>query len=76
MKKNLQPQPQPQPQSQGRYTELDNRDWRGRSGQLPASEEERNDFSRRQGLNNQQDQQFARPQISGNQVVINYYQIV
>ncbi|PRQ26875.1 putative initiation factor eIF-4 gamma, MA3 [Rosa chinensis] len=58
----------PQPQSQGRYTELDNRDWRGRSGQLPASEEERNDFSRRQGLNNQQDQQFARPQISGNQV--------
>ncbi|XP_062021749.1 eukaryotic translation initiation factor-like [Rosa rugosa] len=58
----------PQPQSQGRYTELDNRDWRGRSGQLPASEEERNDFSRRQGLNNQQDQQFPRPQISGNQV--------
>ncbi|KAM5564652.1 hypothetical protein ABKV19_018963 [Rosa sericea] len=62
------PQPQPQPQLQGRYSELDNRDWRGRSGQLPASEEERNDFSRRQGLNNQQDQQFARPQISGNQV--------
>ncbi|KAM5564654.1 hypothetical protein ABKV19_018963 [Rosa sericea] len=59
------PQPQPQPQLQGRYSELDNRDWRGRSGQLPASEEERNDFSRRQGLNNQQDQQFARPQISG-----------
>ncbi|KAM5564653.1 eukaryotic translation initiation factor [Rosa sericea] len=58
----------PQPQLQGRYSELDNRDWRGRSGQLPASEEERNDFSRRQGLNNQQDQQFARPQISGNQV--------
>ncbi|XP_004291969.1 PREDICTED: eukaryotic translation initiation factor isoform 4G-1-like [Fragaria vesca subsp. vesca] len=53
---------QPQPQLQGRYSESDNRDWRGRSAQLPGSEEERNDFSR------QQDQQFARPQISGNQV--------
>jgi translation initiation factor 4G len=32
---NLQPQPQ------SRYSESDNRDWRGRSGQLPASGEER-----------------------------------
>ncbi|XP_050366775.1 eukaryotic translation initiation factor-like isoform X3 [Argentina anserina] len=58
-------QSQPQPQSLGRYSESDNRDWRGRSGQLPGSEEDINEFSRRQGLNNQQDQQFTKPQISG-----------
>ncbi|KAM1550438.1 hypothetical protein PS1_043233 [Malus domestica] len=53
---NLQPQPQV------RYSEPDNRDWRGRSA--PASEEDKKQF------NNHQDQlnsQFGRAQISGNQ---------
>ncbi|XP_008220656.1 PREDICTED: eukaryotic translation initiation factor-like [Prunus mume] len=54
---NLQPQPQ------ARYSEPDNRDWRGRSAQLPASEEDKKE------LNNQQNSQFGRAQISGNQVV-------
>ncbi|KAK9279637.1 hypothetical protein L1049_013316 [Liquidambar formosana] len=71
-----------QPQSQSRYSEPDNRDWRGR---LPPSGEERSweairdnkDFSgrfdsRQQESNNRQDQlnsQFARAQISSNQGV-------
>ncbi|KAF3446182.1 hypothetical protein FNV43_RR11361 [Rhamnella rubrinervis] len=72
-----------QPQSQGRYSEPDNRDWRGRSGQLPASgddgsweatrdnKENSNRYeSRPQESNNHQDQlnsNSARGQISGNQ---------
>ncbi|PQQ21009.1 eukaryotic translation initiation factor [Prunus yedoensis var. nudiflora] len=52
-----------QPQTQARYSEPDNRDWRGRSAQLPASEEDKKE------LNNQQNSQFGRAQISGNQVV-------
>ncbi|CBI36548.3 unnamed protein product, partial [Vitis vinifera] len=57
-------------QSQSRYSEPDNRDWRGRSAQLPASGEERSWFdSRQQEANqfNRQDQlnsQFAKAQIS------------
>ncbi|OVA11030.1 MIF4G-like [Macleaya cordata] len=35
-----------QPQTQSRYSEPDNRDWRGRSAQLPASGEERWDAPR------------------------------
>lgn len=63
-----------QPQSQSRYSESDNRDWRGRSAQLPASGEERpweairdnkeysNQFeSRPQELNNGQYIQGAGP---------------
>nr|POE96244.1 eukaryotic translation initiation factor isoform 4g-2 [Quercus suber] len=63
-----------QPQSQSRYYESDNRDWRGRSAQLPASGEERpweaiqdnreysNQFeSRPQELNNGQYIQGAGP---------------
>ncbi|XP_022131330.1 eukaryotic translation initiation factor-like [Momordica charantia] len=65
----------PQSQSQSRYFEPDNRDWRGRSGLLPASADEgsweaareNKDFSgqsesRLQGSNN-------RSQVSGNQGV-------
>ncbi|XP_057957907.1 eukaryotic translation initiation factor-like [Malania oleifera] len=74
-----------QPQSQGRYSEPDNRDWRGRSSQLPPSGDERSweairsnkEFSsqydsRLYESNNRQDQlnnQFARAQISTNQGV-------
>ncbi|XP_027330944.1 eukaryotic translation initiation factor-like isoform X1 [Abrus precatorius] len=67
----------PPQQFQNRYTEPDNRDWRGRSGQLPANADERSwDYlkeSREFGNTNQanrQDQlnsQFARAQISSNQ---------
>ncbi|KAK9274955.1 hypothetical protein L1049_022212 [Liquidambar formosana] len=63
-------------QTPGRYSEPDNRDWRGRSAQFPSSSESR-DFSgrfdsRQQEANqfNRQDQfssQFARAQISSNQ---------
>ncbi|KAA8521712.1 hypothetical protein F0562_012385 [Nyssa sinensis] len=72
-----------QSQSQSRYSEPDNRDWRGRTAQLPAFGEERSwealrenkDFSvrsesRPQEANLRQDQlnsQFARAQISSNQ---------
>lgn len=70
-------------QFQNRYSEPDNRDWRGRSGQLPASSEERSweslkenrEFGNRQqdaSQGNRQDQlnsQFSKAQIS-NQVVI------
>ncbi|KAF3446179.1 hypothetical protein FNV43_RR11358 [Rhamnella rubrinervis] len=74
-----------QPQSQGHYSEPDNRDWRGHSGQLPASGDDRsweatrdnkensNRYeSRPQESNNRQDQlnsHSARGQISGNQGV-------
>ncbi|RVW38173.1 Eukaryotic translation initiation factor isoform 4G-1 [Vitis vinifera] len=40
-------------QSQSRYSEPDNRDWRGRSAQLPASGEERSWFDSRQQEANQ-----------------------
>ncbi|RVX19914.1 Eukaryotic translation initiation factor isoform 4G-1 [Vitis vinifera] len=74
-----------QPQSQSRYAEPDNRDWRGRSSQLPATGEDRSwesirdnkelpsrFESRTQDLNNRQDQlnsQFVRAQLSSNQGV-------
>lgn len=71
-------------QPQGRFLEPDNRDWRGRSAQIPASGEERSwenirenrDFGSRQQDGNQfsrQDQlssQFTRSQISSDQMVI------
>ncbi|BFG40336.1 hypothetical protein CerSpe_266100 [Prunus speciosa] len=65
------------PQSQGRYSEPDSRDWRGRSAPVPASGEERswetlrenkesgNRFDYRQQEANQP--QFARTQNSSNQ---------
>ncbi|XP_057767205.1 eukaryotic translation initiation factor-like [Salvia miltiorrhiza] len=70
-------------QLQSRYSELDNRDWRNRSTQLPAPAEERSWESVRDrdiggrwqqdaNLYNKQDQtnsQFARSQISSNQGV-------
>ncbi|KAK7291944.1 hypothetical protein RIF29_07512 [Crotalaria pallida] len=59
---------------QNRYSEPDNRDWRGRSGQLPANADERSwdnlKENRDFGNNNRQDQlnsQFGRAHISSNQ---------
>ncbi|KAJ1433578.1 MIF4G-like, type 3 [Sesbania bispinosa] len=67
----------PPPQFQNRYSEPDNRDWRGRSGQLPANADERSWDNLKEnrefgntGQGNRQDQlnsQFARAQISSNQ---------
>lgn len=70
---------QPPLQPQGRYSEPDNRDWRGRSAQFPNSgeskevggrfdsrQQEDNQFNRQDQLNSQ----FARAQISSNQGVI------
>nr|KYP31940.1 Eukaryotic initiation factor iso-4F subunit p82-34 [Cajanus cajan] len=59
-------------QLQNRYSEPDNRDWRGRSGQLPANPDERSWDNRQQdaGQVNRHDQlnsQFARTQISSTQ---------
>ncbi|WVZ19437.1 hypothetical protein V8G54_006759 [Vigna mungo] len=55
-----------------RYSELDNRDWRGRSGQLPASQDEKSWENLRDNSSqiNRQDHlnsQFARTQISSTQ---------
>ncbi|KAF1867022.1 hypothetical protein Lal_00049449 [Lupinus albus] len=68
------PENNPPNQSQNRYTEADNRDWRGRSGQLPANADERSwgnlKENRDFGNNNWKDQlnsQFGRAQISSNQ---------
>ncbi|KAL2322166.1 hypothetical protein Fmac_026545 [Flemingia macrophylla] len=59
-------------QLQNRYSEPDNRDWRGRSSQLPTNPDERSWDYRQQdaGLVNRHDQlnsQFARTQISSMQ---------
>ncbi|KAI4335532.1 hypothetical protein L6164_014170 [Bauhinia variegata] len=61
----------PPQQFQNRYSEPDNRDWRGRSGPVPAAGEERSWESLRERQQdgsqvNRQDQ-FARAQISSNQ---------
>ncbi|XP_028075678.1 eukaryotic translation initiation factor-like isoform X1 [Camellia sinensis] len=70
-----------QPQSQNRYSEPDNRDWRGRTAQSPAPGEERSWETLQDGkefpgrtheANLRQDQlnsQFSRDQISSNQGV-------
>uniref|UniRef100_A0A5B7AAW3 MI domain-containing protein n=1 Tax=Davidia involucrata TaxID=16924 RepID=A0A5B7AAW3_DAVIN len=55
-------------QSQSRYSEPDNRDWRDRSAQLPASGEERS-WEALQDNKDQLNSQFARAQISSNQGV-------
>ncbi|GMY35600.1 eukaryotic translation initiation factor-like [Fagus crenata] len=55
---------------QVRYTEPDNRDWRGRSAQFPNSGESREvggRFDSRQQEDNQLNSQFSRAQISSNQ---------
>ncbi|KAB1211971.1 Eukaryotic translation initiation factor isoform 4G-1 [Morella rubra] len=66
----------PPPQLQNRYSEPDNRDWRGRSAQFPTSGENRDvggRFDSRQQDDNQLNRpdqlnsQFARAQISSNQ---------
>lgn len=75
-----------QAQAQARYPELDNRDWRNRSAQLPAPAEERSweairdrDFGvkldPRQQDANQRNLQFARAQNSSNQGVIAICQV-
>ncbi|KAK9149862.1 hypothetical protein Scep_008619 [Stephania cephalantha] len=64
---NAQPAPAPAPQS--RYAEPDNRDWRGRSAQLPASGEERSWENIRENKQDQLNSQFSRTQISSNQGV-------
>jgi len=61
-------------QLQNRYSEPDNRDWRGRSGQPPASPDERSWENLRDNSSqgNHQDHlnlQFARTQISSTQGV-------
>ncbi|KAF8393009.1 hypothetical protein HHK36_021250 [Tetracentron sinense] len=56
-----------QSQSQSRYSELDNRDWRGRSAQLPASGESRQQESNQSNRHDQLNSQFARAQLSSNQ---------
>ncbi|CAL0320122.1 unnamed protein product [Lupinus luteus] len=56
----------PTQQIQNRYSEPDNRDWRGRSGQLPTNPDE---FASRFDSREQDDQvnsQFARTKISSN----------
>jgi hypothetical protein len=59
---------QPPPQSQSRYSEPDNRDWRGRSAQFPTSGDAKEfggRFDSRQQEDNRQDQlnsQFGRAQ--------------
>lgn len=59
---------QPPPQSQSRYSEPDNRDWRGRSAQFPTSGDAKEfggRFDSRQPEDNRQDQlnsQFGRAQ--------------
>jgi len=55
---------QPPHQLQNRYPETDNRDWRGRSGQLPASPDERSWENLRDNSS-----QFARTQMSSTQGV-------
>ncbi|KAL3034392.1 hypothetical protein AAZX31_02G191600 [Glycine max] len=63
------------PSQQFRYSEPDNRDWRGRSGQLSGNADERSWDNLKENrefgnTNNRQDQlnsQFARAQISSNQ---------
>lgn len=64
---------QQQSQSQGRYFEADNRDWRGRSGQLPGSTEE-GSWEANKDLSGQSELRFQdsnnRNQVSGNQGVI------
>ncbi|XP_048332339.2 eukaryotic translation initiation factor [Ziziphus jujuba] len=67
---------QPQSQSHGRYSEPDNRDWRGRSALLSAGDDKsreatrgNKEFSNLYESNNHQDSQPARGQISGNQGV-------
>lgn len=55
-----------QPQAQSRYSEPDNRDWRGRSA---ASGEERSWGDQKEISNNRQEQLNARAQISSNQGV-------
>ncbi|KAK7329911.1 hypothetical protein VNO77_24093 [Canavalia gladiata] len=67
----------PPQQFQNRYSEPDNRDWRGRSGQLPANADERSWDNLKENREfgntsqaNRQDQlnsQFGRAQISSNQ---------
>lgn len=61
-----------QSQSQGRYFEADNRDWRGRSGQLPGSTEE-GSWEANKDLSGQSELRFQdsnnRNQVSGNQGV-------
>ncbi|KAF9617309.1 hypothetical protein IFM89_035290 [Coptis chinensis] len=55
-----------QTQSQNRYSEPDNRDWRGRSSQLPAAGEERS-WGENKDLRQQEQlsAQFSRAQIGG-----------
>ncbi|KAK9101752.1 hypothetical protein Sjap_019006 [Stephania japonica] len=60
---------QPASAPQNRYPEPDNRDWRGRSGQLPASGEERSWETIRESKQDQLNSQFSRTQISSNQGV-------
>ncbi|KAK9141493.1 hypothetical protein Syun_010893 [Stephania yunnanensis] len=60
---------QPAPAPQSRYAEQDNRDWRGRSAQLPASGEERSWENIRENKQDQLNSQFSRTQISSNQGV-------
>lgn len=70
---------QPPQQVQNRYSEPDNRDWRGRSGQLPANADERSwdnlkenrEFGNASQVNrqDQQNSQYGRAQISSNQGV-------
>ncbi|XP_057415567.1 eukaryotic translation initiation factor [Lotus japonicus] len=67
----------PPQQVQNRYSEPDNRDWRGRSGQLPANADERSwdnlkenrEFGNASQVNrqDQQNSQYGRAQISSNQ---------
>ncbi|XP_038897670.1 eukaryotic translation initiation factor-like isoform X2 [Benincasa hispida] len=61
-----------QSQSQSRYFEPDNRDWRGRSGQLPGSTEE-GSWEANKDLSGQSELRFPdsnnRVQVSGNQGV-------
>ncbi|KAF8389243.1 hypothetical protein HHK36_025936 [Tetracentron sinense] len=71
---NLQPQPQ------NRYSEPDNRDWRGRSAQLPASGEERsweanrdnNEFSGRFESRQPETNQFNRQGVTTNEFFSDY----
>lgn len=67
---------QQQPQSQGRYFEPDSRDWRGRSGQLPTTEEGSWEAIRdNKDLTGQSLQDSNnRTQVSGNQGVITSHQ--
>ncbi|KHN17504.1 Eukaryotic initiation factor iso-4F subunit p82-34 [Glycine soja] len=69
------PENNPTQQFQNRYTEPDNRDWRGRSGQLSGNADERSwdnlkenrEFGNTSNRQDQLNSQFARTQISSNQ---------